>query len=59
MGRTFIQATLTASLSRHNSDNDQIDNALWRSLMERIRCLVTEPQYESLGIMFDARDDDL
>lgn len=49
MGRTHEEFKVTASLSSHNSEQDDIDDALWRDLCEKIKALAKDPKYA--GIM--------
>lgn len=41
---------MRASLSRHNSRNDRIDNLLYEELIERLRGIVNEPRYAGLDL---------
>lgn len=51
MGRQWEDFTVSASLSRHNSDQDEIDNALWEELQVRIRLIIMEHRYDPINPM--------
>lgn len=45
MGRELKTLTVNATVSRHNSTEDDRDDALWDELCERIEALVDEARY--------------
>lgn len=51
MGRQWEEIKVAAHLSRHNSDQDEIDNALWEELQERISLIIMEHRYEPINPM--------
>lgn len=53
MGRQWVEFKVCAGLSRHNSEQDDIDNELWEELQERIRLIVKEHRYEPILPMVD------
>jgi hypothetical protein len=53
MGRQWEDFKISASLSRHNSEQDIIDNSLWEELQERIKLIVMEHRYEPINPMTD------
>jgi hypothetical protein len=53
MGRVQAKCTVTAYLSDHNSEQDDTDRASFENLVERIRELADDPQYEELMLDVD------
>jgi hypothetical protein len=53
MGRDCVEFRVTATVSRHNSDRDREDDALWEELRERVRMICMEHRYESISPMAD------
>lgn len=51
MGRDVVKLKITATLSRHNSEDDIIDNELWEEIKNEIRCLLETPEYERISPM--------
>jgi hypothetical protein len=49
MGRDRRTATIYASVSRHNSEQDDIDDALWDELIDAVRDLISDPRYDSIS----------
>lgn len=37
-------------VSRHNSDNDVLDDGLWEEFCHRVRMIAREHRYERLGL---------
>jgi len=54
MGYDQKQILISARVSRHNSEQDQVDDGLFDDLANRIRQIVAEPQYESIEPNVDA-----
>ena len=48
MGRDTRQATITASVSAHNSEQDEIDEKRWEELLAEVRKIVNQPKYETI-----------
>lgn len=49
MGRSSEEVVrVVATVSRHNSDDDAIDDALVEELRLRINAIVSEPKYERI-----------
>jgi hypothetical protein len=48
MGRRTENITVTVQLSDHNSEQDEIDEALARDLAQRIKAIAEEPQYADI-----------
>ncbi len=48
MGRETQSTTIRASVSRHNSEQDEIDDALWEEIRNRIDVLIREPRYRNM-----------
>lgn len=48
MGRDSREAKIAASVSDHNSEQDDIDEKLWEELLEEIRAVVRQPKYEPI-----------
>jgi hypothetical protein len=48
MGRDTRTATIHATVSRHNSGQDDIDDALWDKLLAEVRAIVNKPEYEPI-----------
>jgi len=53
MGWTLIEFHGHASLSRHNSEHDKIDNALWNDFITRVRAIAAEVKYERILLDFN------
>jgi hypothetical protein len=51
MGYDSRRIEITASVSRHNSENDALHDALWEDLGTRVSAIVNEPQYEEILAM--------
>ena len=51
MGRDSVRFSVSAVLSRHNSEDDEIDNRLWEKLQEEIRDLIDHPEFERISPM--------
>lgn len=51
MGRQWEDFTISASLSRHNSDQDITDDGLWEELQQRIELILREHRYEPINPM--------
>lgn len=48
MGRQHVDLKITASVSRHNSEQDEIDDDLWDELRDEISDLLCKARYESI-----------
>jgi hypothetical protein len=50
-----LEVLVTARTSAHNSERDQVEEALWRSLASRVETavdeIVSEPEYAAIGAM--------
>jgi hypothetical protein len=51
MGWDEQTLTISALVSRHNSERDRRDDHLWEELQGRIRTIVNEEKYESISAM--------
>lgn len=52
MGRGSIEVlTVVASVSRHNSEQDDVDDALVEDLRTRLEAIAHEDKYESIRVM--------
>jgi hypothetical protein len=49
MGRDCVEFRVTAMLSRHNSEQDRIDDTRWEELQERVRAICMEHRYASIA----------
>jgi hypothetical protein len=49
VGRTCEEFKVSAMLSRHNSEQDRIDDALWEELQARVRAICQEHRYASIA----------
>lgn len=52
MGNYAPRIEITASLSRHNSSNDEQDNSLYTEMVGRIREVIEDPTYKRIFPMF-------
>jgi hypothetical protein len=57
MGRDFADITVSVRLSKHNSEQDEVDAALARDLAQRIKAIAEEPKYA--GILIFPPDPDI
>lgn len=48
MGWEIREATITARLSRHNDERNQLHDDLWDDLMKRVSEVVNDPKYADL-----------
>lgn len=48
MGREQASFTVYATVARHNSEQDRIDDDLWEELQRRVRAICREHRYESI-----------
>lgn len=46
MGRQIVTFTVSGSVSRHNSERDEQDDADWLQLCERMAMIAKEHRYE-------------
>lgn len=51
MGRRQESITITAQLSSHNDEQDDIDEARWNELCGRIQALLEDERYEDISPM--------
>lgn len=51
MGREMTSLRITATLSSHNSEQDDITEALWEDLRARVDEITRDPKYASIGPM--------
>lgn len=51
MGRECVEFRVVATISKHNSEQDLIDDMLWEELQGRINAICMEHRYESIGPM--------
>lgn len=51
MGYERTELTITASVSRHNSDRDIAHDLLWALLVERIEALIESPEFADISPM--------
>jgi hypothetical protein len=52
MGHDQQSATIYAYVSRHNSENDERDDALWDRLKEEVAVVLAKPVYEPIRPSF-------
>lgn len=50
MGWERVTMTATGQVSRHNGDQDRLDDAAWEEFCERVRAIAAEHRYDSLEI---------
>jgi hypothetical protein len=48
MGFELVTFKVYAKVSRHNSEDDDIDDALWEGLFQRVQAICQDPIYESI-----------
>jgi hypothetical protein len=58
MGREAVGMRYSATVSRHNSERDAEDDALWADFRGRVRAIADEPKYEPIFLMGGYGDDD-
>lgn len=46
-----MEVKVSAAVSRHNSDQDRLDDSLWEELQHRIEMIVNEHQYQTITAM--------
>lgn len=51
MGRNQESITITARLSAHNDERDEVDEALWSELQTRIAAILQDQRYEDITPM--------
>jgi hypothetical protein len=51
VGWDSVRIVIDGHVSRHNSDQDQEDDWLMDELADRLRLIVAEHRYDSLGLM--------
>lgn len=54
MGRMQEVLRAYASLSNHNSDQDDADEEAWLDFVRKVRALAAEPKYDAIQIVVDA-----
>lgn len=48
VGYDTAQLTITARVSRHNSEQDASDDSLWADLVKAVRAVVADPKYAGI-----------
>lgn len=48
MGTQAVKFQVIGIVSRHNSKQDEIDNALWKELHDRVEEIVREQKYQGI-----------
>jgi hypothetical protein len=56
MGWDSVSWDVTGHVSRHNSDNDKRDDALWEELIHRFGMICREHRYEPLALSWSEPD---
>lgn len=51
MGRNQVTLTVTAALSSHNSEQDDIDQQRWERFVRQVRDIAERPEYDDINIM--------
>lgn len=51
MGYDMARLEVVASLSRHNINQDDVDDALWEELYERVVQICQEKKFQSIRLM--------
>ena len=49
MGREYVHLNITATLSKHNSKQDDVDEEAWEELHRRVQNLLDLPEFESIS----------
>lgn len=50
MGRELVRTEITATVSRHNSEQDRLDNEAWERFQEELDALIEKYEWSELGI---------
>ena len=50
MGRDRVELTVYAYVSRHNSEQDKIDDAAWLEFIDRVKFIARDHRYESIDL---------
>lgn len=50
MGYDIVDYRITASVSRHNSDQDEEHDALWEEVKKRIQEIIDDPKYAPIQL---------
>lgn len=53
MGWERVTLRASALVSRHNSDKDRADDALWAEYIARVRAITEEARYEAITLDVD------
>lgn len=48
MGYDQVQGSIVGRVSRHNSERDDDDNALWNEMTDRLRTVLADPKYNEV-----------
>jgi hypothetical protein len=56
MGRKTVKLEAYASLSNHNSDQDDIDEHRWQEFCADVRELASRPEYADLNLMVSTEE---
>jgi hypothetical protein len=59
MGRERVELLVTASLSDHNSEQDETDRRLWAQLGREVLAIAERPEYEHLLILVEGTEDEV
>lgn len=51
MGWDSVRWSVSGRVSRHNLENDDIDNALWDEVVKRLEEVRDDPKFERLGLI--------
>lgn len=58
MGYIRVTGTISARLSRHNSEKDIRNDELWTDFISKIRHIANNPKYKEIDLMIDADTED-
>lgn len=51
MGREVVRTEITATVSRHNSEQDRLDDEAWEQFQEELDRLIESYEWSRIGIM--------
>ena len=54
MGYEYVTGTISASLSRHNSEKDIRHDELWDNFITHLKMIANNPKYKEINLMINA-----
>lgn len=56
MGRKMVELTVTAALSNHNSEQDEVDGRAWERFATEVRTLAEREEFADISLTVSGGD---